>query len=267
MRTPWVFVDAVLRQIDDEVVAHPPERGGALLGPAGYPVVSHFLLDDDGHTTSTVYIPSRRISERVAILESAGALELKGVLHSHSGLDRLSSQDEATFGELLALNPHLVRCLAPIATRRPAEADHEVPVRSGKLSCYCIARTRRGEVVERAEWTSVPVLEVTEAVAREVGAADVRMVGPSDAFGALTIDAMFRHPVSGDVVLAFPLAFPLASPTILASSDGVPAYLVSVRWCPDAPAVPQIVRALSDARRPVAKRVIPRARKRDRVRF
>ena len=40
--------DWVLRAVDAELAAHPPERGGALLGPVGRPLVTRFLADLEG---------------------------------------------------------------------------------------------------------------------------------------------------------------------------------------------------------------------------
>src|SRR4051794_32172982 len=100
-----LVTDSVLSRVEREVARRPPELGGALLGPVDYPAVTDFLLDTDGHTSGVVYIPSEKLSQRVAAVEQHGELELKGVLHSHPGLDRLSPQDVCSFTELLNLNP------------------------------------------------------------------------------------------------------------------------------------------------------------------
>jgi len=167
-RLKLYFTRAVLDRIQSDIAAHPPERGGALLGPIGQPVITDFLLDTQAHTTGASYLPSPQLTEQVQSLEVQQNLEFKGVIHSHpGGLDRPSGPDEEGIAEGLRINPHIPYFVAPIITRgtscsattrktswsEPLAAvlkAHELALGSaGKLSCYAGFRSAyRGIQVE-----------------------------------------------------------------------------------------------------------------------
>lgn len=46
-----------LHQIYQDIGLHLPERGGALLGPIGQAVITHFILDDQAQTSGASYLP------------------------------------------------------------------------------------------------------------------------------------------------------------------------------------------------------------------
>ena len=65
-----VFLAGVIAEIEKEIAAYAPERGGLLVGPIGVPVVSSFVPDPEAAATSVTYSPSGRVSA----LAPAGAL-------------------------------------------------------------------------------------------------------------------------------------------------------------------------------------------------
>src|SRR5574340_987816 len=141
--------DWVLREVDAELASHPPERGGALLGPRRKPLLTHFVADPEAVVTSTSYAPSRQLAARVRELELGAELELKGIVHSHGDrLDRPSERDALELAEGLRLNPHLASYAGPIVSDGPGDdlEPHELPLSSGKLSCFAARRTRDGGV-------------------------------------------------------------------------------------------------------------------------
>jgi len=152
---------SVLHDIETEIANHPPERGGAILGPVGQPIITRFLLDEEAHTSGASYLPSPQLTQRVQQLELNQGLEFKGVIHSHpGGLDRPSGPDETAMLEGLNLNPHIPYFVAPIITlQRPwgQLREHELPMAQGKISCYVASRDRNYLRVEM-----LPVKEVSD---------------------------------------------------------------------------------------------------------
>ncbi|HEX8907856.1 MAG TPA: Mov34/MPN/PAD-1 family protein, partial [Anaeromyxobacteraceae bacterium] len=109
--------DWVLRAVAGDLAAQAPERGGALLGPPGRPLVSRYLPDPEGAVTARSWAPSRALAAQVKEVERTEELELKGLVHSHPrGLDAPSAQDALELGEGLRRNGHLACYLAPIVS-------------------------------------------------------------------------------------------------------------------------------------------------------
>ena len=73
--------ESVMREIQTAISDHAPERGGAILGPVGQPIITHFLLDEEAHTSGASYLPSPQLTQRVQQLEMMKRLEFKGVIH------------------------------------------------------------------------------------------------------------------------------------------------------------------------------------------
>lgn len=65
------FTDDVLESIDQLVTAHPPERGGALLGPKGQSLITQFILDEDAQVTGVAFNASRSLEGIVGRAEGA----------------------------------------------------------------------------------------------------------------------------------------------------------------------------------------------------
>ena len=49
----FLILDDVLDQVHDQILIHPPELGGALLGPPDQPIITKFILDEDAINTTT----------------------------------------------------------------------------------------------------------------------------------------------------------------------------------------------------------------------
>ena len=166
-----------LDKINKYIASHPPERGGALLGPVGKPIITDMIPDPQAQTTGATYFPSLELTERVQQVEKLGLLEFKGVIHSHPrSLDRPSEPDKIAFREGLKINPHMEYFVAPIVTmdcdtksmrkiqtmslffpplmnlmplssiRSNQLLDHELPLGDGKISFYIAYRSQENEV-------------------------------------------------------------------------------------------------------------------------
>lgn len=157
----------VVQEIEQAIAMHPPERGGALLGPIGARIITHFIFDNTAQTTGSTYKPSLQLTQRVQELEIKQGIELKGMIHSHPGsFDRLSSFDEDAILEGLNLNPHIPRLYAPIiATKAVSQGlgDHELSLgNSKKISCYVVHRQGRGLRVETIAIKQISEEELTQ---------------------------------------------------------------------------------------------------------
>lgn len=151
-----------LHQIYHDIGLYPPERGGALLGPIGQAVITHFILDDQARTSGASYLPSPQLTQRVQQMELQQNLEFKGVIHSHpGGYDRPSGPDEEAMWEGLKINPHIPFFVAPIVTlvtpNQPLR-PHELALGQGKISFYAAYRQGNGVRVE-----TLPVQSIQEA--------------------------------------------------------------------------------------------------------
>jgi proteasome lid subunit RPN8/RPN11 len=169
------FLDSVLDQIEEHIARFPPERGGALLGPVGQPLVTEFIFDPEAVTSGMTYTPSRWLADKVRARESADPqIEFKGILHSHPGdMSWPSKGDHNAYEDSLEGAPWLGRLVAPIVTvgTRPSHG-HEVPLPSGTMSVY-IAERRPGSpggvVVEPAEPHVLKVSRDLESLASALG--------------------------------------------------------------------------------------------------
>jgi len=151
------FLDTVLEQVEEHIARFPPERGGALLGPVGQPLVTEFIFDPEARTSGVTYTPSLSLADKVRARESADQqIELKGILHSHPGnMSRPSQGDHHAYEDSLEGAPWLGRLVAPIVTvGTRLRREHDVPLPSGTMSVYVAERrpdAPAGVVVEPAE--------------------------------------------------------------------------------------------------------------------
>ncbi len=241
------LADWVLRAVDAELGGHPPERGGALLGPRQRPVLTHFVPDPGAAATSTSYEPSRALAARVNELEREADLELKGIVHSHAaGLDRPSDQDLRELAAGLRLNPHLASYLGPIVSRGddPALEAHELPLASGKITFFAAHRTRDGGAeIRPVRVKLVPLLRDLERAARELGGA------PPDAFvsdaghGAV-LAGRLRLPGAFELLLLASELYPSLPPVLLLSGAGEGTEQLQLPWALAAPEEERLVAAL-----------------------
>jgi hypothetical protein len=150
----------VIDNIERDIAHYQPERGGALLGIPGKPIITHFILDSQGLTSGASYFPSPQLTQQVQQLELTQYLEFKGVIHSHpGGLDRPSYADEEAIQEGLNINPHLEFFVAPIVTLIQPRGyyDHELKLNNGKISFY-VGYSQRN----RVQIEQVKVQEISE---------------------------------------------------------------------------------------------------------
>ena len=225
-------LDSVVRSIEERIAAHPPERGGALLGPRDCAVITHFLHDEEAETTATTYSPSRALNERVKDLERRTALEFKGLIHSHpGGLDHPSAQDARELGIGLHLNGHMGGYLALIVTGGPAAEVHchEIVLPSGKLSCFKAFRgPRRTASVVPSAVEVIPVLGHLERLSHEYGGqapeeflTDVG-AGPMPA-GRIQLDGI-------EVLVIASTLFPAVPPIVLVTPEGGETEQLPIAW-------------------------------------
>ena len=110
-----IIADHARDRIRSEIALHPPERGGALYGPADYPMISHFEYDDAAVTTADTYTPSRELIRNIARVERETGLKFKGIVHSHpAGINKPSSTDKRAVASLFRDNRHLAWIFLPI---------------------------------------------------------------------------------------------------------------------------------------------------------
>lgn len=242
--------DWVLRAIAAEVAAHPPERGGALLGPPQRPLVTHFVADPQAATTSASFRPSRALDARVKQLEVEDGLELKGIVHSHPrGLDRPSEHDAAELATGLRLNGHMASYLAPIVTV-PLEGElarHELALGGGKISFFAGHRTRSGGAqVRPCRVHLVPLLRDLERVARRLGCATPEPI-VSDAGSGPILMARFALDGGVELLLLASEHHPAMPPVLLATTAGAGTEQLHVPWRLDAAPEERLEQAVAEA--------------------
>ena len=156
------FVDNVIGQIEEEVASFDPERGGALLGPIGQPIITEFIYDQDAHTSGVTFQASRRLERMVRARESKDSrIEFKGILHSHPGnMAWPSHGDHRAYSDSLLGAPWLGRLVTPIVTvgTRPTES-HEIALPSGTISVFITERRHGSESAVAVEPAAPHVLQ------------------------------------------------------------------------------------------------------------
>lgn len=224
--------DWVLRALERDLAAQAPERGGALLGPPGRPLVSRYLTDPDGAATPRSWAPSRALAARVQEVERAEGLELKGLAHSHPrGLDAPSAQDALELAVGLRANGHLASYLAPIVSEGSpaAGAQHELPLGASKIGFYAGWRAGDGPArVAPVAVRALPLLRDLERLRDELGGEPPEVfvtdlgAGPAPA-GRLALPGL-------ELVLVAPEQYPFLPPVLLATCEGGPTEQLDLRW-------------------------------------
>jgi proteasome lid subunit RPN8/RPN11 len=244
-------VDDVVAQITEKVARFEPERGGALLGLPGKPVVLRFLFDREAEATSSTYRPSRALAGEVRALEVQDNLEFKGILHSHpSGLDRPSMQDERELATGLSLNPQLSTYLSPIVTlpwgsRRGELAGHELPAGDGKISFFAAHRRRSGQVQVAPEAVSeVPLARDLELVRETFGGDQRPEVFASHVGGRELLAGRVVLPGELELLVLASELYPALPPILLLTPAGRLTEQVQPRWSLTTAETERLVEAL-----------------------
>lgn len=228
-------LDSVLHDIETKIAAYPPERGGALLGPVGMPIVTELLFDDAGSVTAASYNASDALRANVRHRElTDGSVEFKGIIHSHpGGLDHPSGQDRRAFTDsLVRREPHLGRFHGPIVTRQRATAPHEVPVTSGKVSWFFAERRGDQTEVVPAGVRVLPVRRLLRRLAQSVhGTVDGELMNIIDDRYGVLIGGTVR--VDGEAVEVFISPSYPAVPPIAMIDDGEICRQIAIPWTLD----------------------------------
>ncbi len=217
-------LDAVLRAVEEAICAPPAERGGALLGPPGVPLVTRLEPDPGARSSSASWSPSASLGRRVQALEREEGLELKGLVHSHPpGMDHPSEQDAREVAEGLRRNGHLGTYLAPIVTRGPAGelAGHELPLPSGKVSFFTGRRLAEGGAELRpVPVRALPLLRDLEAAAREVSPGALPELLLTDLGTGPLPSGRLEGAGGMELLIVAALSYPAMPPLVLATRDG-----------------------------------------------
>lgn len=246
-------LDAVLRAIEAALAAHPPERGGALLGPRGRPLVTRFEPDPEGTGTAVSWRPSRALDARVKALEREDDLELKGLVHSHPpGQDLPSDRDAEELGEGLRLNGHLACYLGPIVTAGgpgASLAPHEAALPSGKIAFYAGWRPPGGAgraMIRPLHVAIVPLLRDVEAAAAALGGRGVDVA--LSWLGDVPLPSgRLELPGIGELLVLASDTYPALPPLALLTPAGEAPRQLQLAWPIDAPETGRLARALRAA--------------------
>ncbi len=216
------IVDNVLEDIERDVAAHPPERGGALLGPVGLAVVTRFVYDPQATTSGSTFKPSRALQAEVSRIEGQDrTIELKGMLHSHPNfIDYPSDGDHYAFADSLRGAPWLGRFVTPIVTHRTgSSAPHEVALPSGIMSVYISEPLSSGRQVDvqPAQVHILPIARDSAALAKALGGQPLPR-GSVEMDGVSYLSAGIALP-SLDLQLLLPANYPTQAPCVLAVID------------------------------------------------
>ena len=240
--------DWVLRDVGADLAALPPERGGALLGLPGRPLITRYEPDPDAASGARSWAPSRTLAARVQNLEREEGLELKGLVHSHPhGLDRPSEQDALEVGEGLRRNGHLACYLVPIVCEgSPApQLPHELAMGAGKIAFF--AGWRAGAGPARVAPLAVRVVPLWRDLTRlgaELGGNPPEVFAsgradPSGPAGRLSLDGL-------ELVLLASELYPAMPPVLLATPCGGRTEQLDLRWRLEAPEEERLARAVRE---------------------
>jgi molybdopterin/thiamine biosynthesis adenylyltransferase/proteasome lid subunit RPN8/RPN11 len=214
------FVDSSLHDIERDIASHPPERGGALLGPIGQPVVSKFLYDTRANTSGATYKPSSMLQSAVTEAESHDEnIELKGMLHSHPGaMNHPSGGDRIAYADSLRGAPWLGRFICPIVTvGRQAREDHEIQTPSGVVSVFVASLAHAvGIELQPATVHVIPIGRDVASLASALGGEPLA-IGTVELGGAIYLTSGVESD-DLELQLLFPATYPNEPPLVLTNA-------------------------------------------------
>jgi proteasome lid subunit RPN8/RPN11 len=243
-----IFTDRAIAQIAESVGNHPAERGGALLGPRGYDVVTEFIFDTDGSVTGSSYVPSVNLTKRVNVEEQSQSVELKGIVHSHPGsLDRPSSQDHQSIANLLRANPRMGLALTPVVTRTRSSPDrgHVMDLGASYMNVFVASLLRDGGL----DLATEPAVEIRlgkdlQAALSRVGRG-VQCTPTSLGEWEGTTVLMAEGAINNRSYMAISsFSYPLVPPVLLRTSERGGTEQVPVAWPLGSTAAANLERAI-----------------------
>ncbi len=216
-----VFLSGVIAEIEKEIAAYAPERGGLLVGPIGLPVVSSFLPDPEAAATSVTYSPSGRVSALAHEIQQRPGMEVKGIIHSHPGMMNYpSGGDHRSFMNWLDRFHWLSHLITPIVTvgEELPEESNQIRIAGGIISVH-VAEARAGSTVKVTPVQSRVVdphavgATVVAALGATIPARGTTMFAPLD--GHLMAVASGTDARGNPVTVLVPYTFPLQPPVVL----------------------------------------------------
>lgn len=216
-----VFLAGVIADIEKEIAAYAPERGGLLVGPIGVPVVSSFVPDPEAAATSVTYSPSGRVSALAHEIQQRPGMEVKGIIHSHPGMMNYpSGGDQRSFVNWLDRFHWLSHLITPIVTvgvQLPEESN-QIRIVGGIISVH-VAEARSGGTVKvtpaqpRVVDPHAVGATVVAALGAKVPDRGTTMFAPMD--GHLMAVSSSTDARGNPVTVLVPYTFPFQPPVVL----------------------------------------------------
>lgn len=250
----WTITDLALSAIDDHLARPVPERGAALVGPAGARLVTGIVPDPvPGQRADYWHSDDLRAALSATLARRAG-LTYKGTAHSHpGGMAQPSQPDAKAFRSTILANPQLTDLLFPIVVgldeSQLAEhyrGDHLISLDHGCLAPFSAYVSENAASVFRVPVNVMPALSTAETIANQAG----WQVGSVDwvrgASGDVWVLLTWGDPANSSEELVasvlLPTAYPLAAPLVRARGE---VSFTSPRWDPGADHAGQILEALA----------------------
>ena len=250
----WTITDLALSAIDNHLARPAPERGAALVGPAGARLVTGIVPDPiPGHRADYWHSDDLRAALSATLARRAG-LTYKGTAHSHpGGMAQPSQPDAKAFRSTILANPQLTDLLFPIVVglgeRQLAghyQGEHIVTLENGCLAPFSAYVSGRSASVFRVPVNVLPALGTAETIANQagwqVGGVDWVRGASGDVWVMLTWsdeEVSSEGPVA---TVLLPTAYPLAAPLVRARGH---AAFTSPEWDPGADHAGQVLQALN----------------------
>lgn len=231
----FAITDDALARVAETVGRLRPESGGAMLGPRGSSLVSHFIFDKHAQTTGASYVPSEELGIAVNQAErTGGGLELKGILHSHpGGMNHPSSTDLASFESYLVSNPHLEDLAVVICTfSRETLRPNEIQLGDLRYSLFRAFRTGAGTALLRSEKPRVlPVEGLQRALLDALGpgwSATGTEAMVTDGTGALLFQ--LEKEARAQAIVVVPESYPGTAPVVHIELDTGSTSTLALPW-------------------------------------
>ena len=164
----------VMEDMYENIGRHRPERGGFLFGAynasGNKVVISGFVLDKNGRTSSASYYPSEAATSIIRSFSDENMKSFVGLVHSHPrGLDRPSGPDMDAMNIMLEINRDMLFAVVPIITHDNVVRNHEklLSLHGGAKISFFIKTRDTGELcipnnITFSEWDGISVCAVRD---------------------------------------------------------------------------------------------------------